>query len=111
MSGFEAIVDPSIPQLQLSTPTSTPRGIPLYGRMGVMTARVMVNDRGPYLFVLDTGAEWSVMSERLAARLSLSDPTTTQEVEVLGFCGTERGKQIHLNSLSIEGTRCGTWKP
>jgi len=40
-------------------------------RIGRMVAPVMVNGRGPYRFIIDTGANRSVVSEQLATQLGL----------------------------------------
>ena len=56
-------------------------------RIGRVVAPVMINGRGPYLFIVDTGATRSTMSPQLATELSLS-PSAERTVMVNGITGT-----------------------
>ena len=62
-----ALPDPSI----YEPPETLKALFDLYRRM---TAPVRVNGRGPFPFVVDTGANQSVIAEGLAAHLGLSGP-------------------------------------
>jgi clan AA aspartic protease (TIGR02281 family) len=102
LSGFDVVLNPKTLQLKL-LPPSTPTGdiIPLQGKLGVMTAQVQINGQGPFTFLLDTGADSMVVSERLAKQLSL-DISKAEKVEVRGFCGTEQGKQTKLAQVRLQ---------
>ncbi|MBW4680166.1 MAG: retroviral-like aspartic protease family protein [Microcoleus vaginatus WJT46-NPBG5] len=101
LSGFDMVVNPKSFQLQLLPPSgATADVIPLKGKMGVMTAQVEINGQGPFTFLLDTGADLSVVSDRLAGKLSL-DLANAKDIEVQGFCGTEAGKQTTLPQFSL----------
>jgi predicted aspartyl protease len=103
LSGFDVIINPKTLQLQLLPHSRPPAGaIPLTGKMGVMTAEVQINGKGAFTFLLDTGADTMVVSQRLAQRLSL-DTAKAKDTEVRGFCGTETGKQITLEGVNLHG--------
>lgn len=101
LTGFDAILDPQNLQLQLLPPSPpVPGAIPLEGRLGVMTAQVFINDRGPFTLLLDTGAELMVVSENVAQQLDLE--TDSAAIEVQGFCGTELAQQTTLDRVSLQ---------
>ena len=56
-------------------------------RVGRMLAAVEVNGSGPYRFIIDLGANRSVLSARLAAQLGL-DATGAATVQVHGVTGS-----------------------
>ena len=56
-------------------------------RVGRMLAAVEVNGSGPYRFIIDLGANRSVLSSRLAERLGL-DATGAETVQVHGVTGS-----------------------
>lgn len=56
-------------------------------RVGRMLAAVEVNGTGPYRFIIDLGANRSVLSSRLAERLGL-DAVGTETVQVHGVTGS-----------------------
>jgi predicted aspartyl protease len=60
--------DPSSPEADYIPPTNLATVADIYKRM---TAAVLVNGRGPYQFVVDTGANQSVLSTELAAEIGL----------------------------------------
>lgn len=102
LKSFDAIVDPQSLRLQLLPPSPSVAGaIPLVGRLGVMIAEVKINDRGPFLFLLDTGADLMVISDRLARELSI-DVARAEVEEVLGFCGTETARKTKLNRVGLQ---------
>jgi predicted aspartyl protease len=113
LSGFDVEIDPKRKALKLlprsgkqskafdpKSPSSD-SAIPLFGKMGVMTAQVHVN-RMPFTFALDTGADVMVVSRRTAEKLAL-DANSTEEIEVQGFCGREKGKKSILQSFEMGG--------
>ncbi len=101
LSGFDIVLNPQTRQLQLLRPSkSSVSGIPLQGKLGVMTAQVKINGQGPFTFMLDTGADVSVVSARLASRLSLK--STNKATDVQGFCGTQASKQTKLAQVNLQ---------
>lgn len=56
-------------------------------RIGRVLAPVMVNGRGPFRFVLDTGANRSVLSPRVTAAVGLA-PSLETPIQVHGVTGT-----------------------
>ncbi|MGL5082279.1 MAG: retroviral-like aspartic protease family protein [Microcoleaceae cyanobacterium] len=112
LKGFEMIIDPKALTLKLLPPASgnspgigsenSPgnKAIPLQGKLGVMIAQVYINGQGPFPFLLDTGADLMVVSQRLAERLSLD--RDAEDLAVQGFCGEELGKKTQLNSVRLQ---------
>lgn len=100
--GFDMIINPTTATLEL-LPASEPvaDAVPLQGKLGVMTASVYINGQGPFTFLLDTGADVVVISQRLAQNLSL-DISEAEETEVQGFCGKEMGKKVQITSVKLE---------
>ena len=102
LKGFDVIVNPQSLQLQLLPPSpSVAEAIPLIGRFGVAITEVKINGKGPFLFLLDTGAELMVLSEGLATQLSLNT-STAETVEVRGFCGFETAKKTTLETVALQ---------
>jgi len=68
-------------------------------RIGRIWAPVLIDGKGPYRLVLDTGANHSAVTERTAQNLG----TTTTEVTALvtGFTGSATVPTIHVSSLDI----------
>lgn len=65
-------------------------------RMGRIVAPVTVNGRGPYRFIVDTGANRSAIAERLAVELGLQP---TGEGEVHNVYGVSEAPFISVDSL------------
>lgn len=73
-------------------------------RIGRIMAPVMVNGRGPYAFIVDTGASRSAMAPRIAAKLGLTaDPT--QQLTLRGITGTEVVASILVDRLQAGDLR------
>jgi predicted aspartyl protease len=77
-------------------------------RIGRIWAPVLINGKGPYRLVLDTGASRSALSERVAADLGL--PIEADAVRLLGVTGTTIAPAVRLDSmefgeLSVRKTR------
>jgi predicted aspartyl protease len=70
-------------------------------RMARMTVGVYVNDRGPYQFVVDTGANRTVLSSALAMRLGLPMGSPIRLHDIAGVSGAETAL---VGSLRV-GTR------
>jgi len=66
-----------------------------------MTVPTFINNRGPFSFVVDTGANRSVVSSELAAALSL--PSAGQ-VAVHGIAGAEPAAQAAVRSFRVGET-------
>lgn len=66
-----------------------------------MTVEVRVNDKGPYRFVVDSGADTSVVGQRIAKALALPPgrPATLN-----GMTGTSRVERVIVDSLSVGNT-------
>ncbi len=102
LSNFDLVLDPKTQKLDLlppSQPATTATPIPLVGKMGVMTTQVKVNGQGPFTFLVDTGADTTVVSPKLAQQLGLKG---TKPIDVTGFCGLEKGTQTQLSQLSLQ---------
>jgi len=69
---------------------------------GQVLIPVMVNASGPYLFVLDTGANRSVISDTLAARLSLQPVAVT---EMVTATGSDMSPVVRLHIISLGSHR------
>jgi hypothetical protein len=66
--------------------------------IGRILARVIVNGQGPFRFMVDTGANQTVLSASLLVRLHLSlDPD--QQVQVSGITGSARAPTAYVDSL------------
>jgi predicted aspartyl protease len=68
--------------------------------LNLIFTNVMVNGKGPYDFVVDTGASESVLSEKLAADLGLK-PVTSTIMHGVGGGGKIDTKLYSLNELSL----------
>ena len=102
LSRFDMVVNPKKRTLHLLPPSqSITGGIPLQGRLGVMTAKVKINGKGPFTFLVDTGAESVILSKSLAQQLSLND-VKGKEIDMMGLGGLAKGKEIKLSSVTVE---------
>ena len=66
-----------------------------------MTVPVFINGKGPFLFVVDTGANSSVVSRELAATLGLP---SAGRVEVHGIAGAESAPVVSVRSFRVGET-------
>jgi Aspartyl protease len=89
-SQSDAAMDPSdLQQYAVST---------RFDRIGRIIAPVMINGRGPFRFMLDTGATHTVLAESTLAKLDrITDPDT--RVPISGVTGTELAPTVHIDSL------------
>lgn len=111
LSGFDLELDPKQKTLKLLPPSASKSSdrntvIPLAAKMGVMTAQVQVNERGPFTFALDTGADVMVVSQRMARKLGL-DLDNAEAIDLQGFCGREKGKKSRFQSFEMGGQKIG----
>ncbi len=103
LSRFDMVLNPQRRSLQLikpSRPVAT--GIALESRLGVMTIpKVYVNGKGPYRFLVDTGASITSLSERLAQQLPLKTQLA-QTLRVAGLGGQTVARRSQLERLSLQ---------
>lgn len=69
--------------------------------LGRVVAAVMVDGKGPFRFVVDTGANHSIISPQLAALLGLT-PSSAQAIRVTGITGSAQ-----VASVPVEMLRAG----
>jgi len=71
-------------------------------RSGRILAQVFVNGRGPYRFMVDTGANHTALAASLLPELGISvDPD--KNMTVLGINGSLTAPSVHLDSLDVGG--------
>ncbi len=63
-----------------------------------MTVPVRIGDNGPYEFLIDTGAQNTVLSKTLAARLSL---VSTRKARLIGMAGTEIVDTVNIDEIGL----------
>ncbi len=83
-------------------------------RVGRMLAAVEVNGSGPYRFIIDLGANRSVLSSRLAEQLGL-DAVGTETVQVHGVTGSAivpmaLVDELRVGNLILQDQRCRYWE-
>lgn len=103
LANYNLYLHPAQKTLQLSprtVPAPDPDLLPLMGKLGVMLTPANINDRPASPFLLDTGASVMVISEAEAKNLGI-DLKGAEEIEVLGFCGTEKAKRVKLSSVQV----------
>lgn len=87
------MIVPITPEADLEIVVETQTGIDETGRV---TAPVLVNGEGPFRFFVDTGANSSALSDRLAERLGLQ---VAGEMRVHGLAGAIIAPTAHVGSL------------
>ena len=102
-SGAPLILNPATPAIAGSSASRPVDGaayvIPTTpDHIGRILARVMINGQGPYRFMVDTGANQTVLSEALALRLNLSIDQD-QRVSVNGIAGSKLAATTYIESL------------
>ena len=106
LTNFDILFNPSNQQLQLLPPSSlsppsSSQAVPLKGKLGVMLAELEINGKGPFTFLLDTGAESTFISKQVAQKLAFTPPQMP-EISVEGFCGLESAKVAVLDSAKLQ---------
>jgi predicted aspartyl protease len=71
-------------------------------RIGRILAPVFVNGRGPYRFMVDTGANSSVISPRLADELGLTPTPNSERATVHGVTGMREAPTVAIASLRAD---------
>ncbi|HEY2809152.1 MAG TPA: aspartyl protease family protein [Steroidobacteraceae bacterium] len=69
-------------------------------RIGRIWAPVMIDGKGPYRMVLDTGANHSAITAR-TAQLMASELTSESNIRVTGFTGTAVVPAVHVNHMEV----------
>jgi predicted aspartyl protease len=70
----------------------------LRDQFGRIVAAVMINGRGPFRFMLDTGSNRTVLAQSVLAKLDLeADPDAS--VSVVGVAGSRIAARVHIDSL------------
>ncbi|WP_135212390.1 retroviral-like aspartic protease family protein [Vitreimonas flagellata] len=87
---------PDLAAYQTATPEDFAMGATRSDRVGRVVAQVSVNGQGPFRFIVDTGANRSVLSQALVDRLGLT-PTGTGEVHSVH--GVTVAPLVQVNSL------------
>ena len=105
LSNFDVEINPQTQELRLLPPTIIPAenikdAIPLRSKLGVMLAEVEINGNGPFIFMLDTGAESIFISQKLASQLKIT-AAERQEIRVQGFCGIEMAEYAFLAKVKM----------
>lgn len=107
LSNFDIEINPKTQELKLLPPTPIAAAnididdaIPLKAKLGVMLAEVEINGQGPFIFMLDTGAESIFISQKLASQLNIT-AAERQEIQVLGFCGIEMAEYASLATVKM----------
>ena len=94
-AGLPTAVDPSPPQPEADRTLAARADLSLR-----MTAPVTVNGLGPYQFVVDTGANRSVISRELAAALKLPSAASAPLHSVAGM---EMVETVRIEHLAVSG--------
>jgi hypothetical protein len=75
-------------------------------RIGRIWAPVLIDGKGPYRLVLDTGANRSAITARAAESLGIPPAPDGSKV-ILGFTGSATVPTIHVNSLEVGDLQIG----
>jgi len=89
-----AIAAPEDPSVEVAVYASPTR----IDRIGRVLAAVKINDKGPFKFIVDTGASHSTISPHLAAALGL-DPAAEVRMRVNGITGTADVPSVTVHKL------------
>src|SRR5215469_12101283 len=81
-------------------PTQAPAAADHPDRITGIIADVMIDGRGPFHFMLDTGATQAVIADSTVARLGLQ-PDPDKVVRVQGVNARVIAREVHIDSLAI----------
>jgi predicted aspartyl protease len=101
----ECIDAPDLAAYQQMLPADFAAGATQTDRLGRVVAPVTVNGQGPFRFIVDTGANRSVVSESLAARLGLT-PNGSDQVHSVH--GVTTAPLVGVDSLQYGGVSLNT---
>lgn len=102
-----AAADPATPSPQPGADAAPTRPDAMYAsptradRVGRILAAVEINGKGPYRFIVDTGANSSALAPGVAEELGL--PQVQGGVQVHGVTGTAMLPAVHVESLRVGG--------
>lgn len=68
-----------------------------------MTVPIMVNGKGPFNFIIDTGADRTVISRELAAKLAL--PESSRKLRLISMSGVDDVKAVKIGSIKVSANR------
>ena len=97
LAGLLALTASPVLARSLTDPQQTEKTTPL-GYVRRLTVQVRINDLGPYPFLVDTGANASVISGELAALLGLP---AGEPVNLHGIAGAERVSTVTAASIAV----------
>jgi predicted aspartyl protease len=91
---------PAFPAFAVDVPDPEPPADPTrtQGFTRRLTVQVKVNGQGPYAFLVDTGANASVISSELAATLNLP---TSGSVSLHGIAGVETVSTVKIETIAV----------
>lgn len=109
LSQFDLSLHPGKSELRLLPPTPLPtdaiaQAIPLEKKSGVMVAQLKINGQGPFRVLLDTAADSTFISKRVADQLQLPKHQM-QPLQIRGFCGLEQAMRSQLTSVTLHQHR------
>src|SRR6185437_15424209 len=93
--GPVSIPDPGMPSTTPDMLFASPTRLDHVGRI---VAPVMIDGKGPFRFIIDTGASSSTISPQLAATLGLS-PAAQSTMVVNGITGTQEVPSVAISRL------------
>jgi len=96
-AGAECVDAPDLAAYQSMTPTDFMVGATREDRNGRVVAPISVNGQGPFRFIVDTGANRSVVSQALAERLGL---TPSGAGDVHSVHGVSTAPLVDVDSLT-----------
>lgn len=103
-----ALADEAAPASQPAADPDQQQSGPMYAsptradRVGRILAAVEINGKGPYRFIVDTGANSSALAPHVAEQLGLP-PVEGGVVQVHGVTGTALLPAVHVESLRVGG--------
>lgn len=97
LAGLLALTASPVLARTIPDPPQTEKTAPL-GYVRRLTVQVRINDRGPYAFLIDTGANASVISHELATLLDLP---AGGPVNLHGIAGAERVGTVTAASVAV----------
>ncbi|HTV50242.1 MAG TPA: aspartyl protease family protein [Steroidobacteraceae bacterium] len=91
---------PAVPEVAVEAPEPRYVAPTLRDRIGRIWAPVLINGKGPYRLVLDTGANRSAVTAAVAASLGIAvDPSA--QVLLRGVTGSASVPTIHVNNMLV----------
>lgn len=101
----ECVPPPELTEAQANAPAEYALGSTRSDRLGRVIAPVSVNGQGPFRFIVDTGANRSVLSQQLAEQLGL---TSTSTGEVHSVLDVTSAPFVQVDSLRYQNLALGS---